>query len=70
VHANHVGAWRLTTVCLGLLGRSDEARPALAHTLTLQPDLSAAHVERDTVFADPGDRARFLQGLCSAGLER
>jgi TolB-like protein/DNA-binding winged helix-turn-helix (wHTH) protein len=69
LHPNHAGAWRLTTVCLGLLGRSDEARVALAHTLTLQPDLSAAHVELDTVFADPDDRARFLQGLRNAGLE-
>ena len=40
-HPNHAGAWRLMTVSLGLLGRIDEAREALAHTLTLQPDLSA-----------------------------
>jgi TolB-like protein/DNA-binding winged helix-turn-helix (wHTH) protein/Flp pilus assembly protein TadD len=70
LHPHHAGAWRLTTVCLGLLGRSEEAAAALAHTLTLQPDLAAAHVERDTVFADPDDRARFLQGLRAAGLEK
>jgi adenylate cyclase len=68
-HANHAGAWRLMTVSLGLLGRIDEAREALAHTLTLQPDLTSAHVTNDTVYADPADRARFLQGPRAAGLK-
>jgi len=68
-HPHHAGAWRLMTVSLALLGRIDEAREALAHTLTLQPDLSSAHVTHDTVFADPADRARFLLGLQKAGLE-
>ena len=54
---------------LGLLGRIDEANEALAHTLTMQPDLSSAHVVNDTVFADPADRARFLEGLRKAGLK-
>ncbi len=57
------------TVSLGLLGRTEEARQALAHTLTLQPDLSSAHVELNTAFADPADRARFLKGLRKAGLK-
>ena len=69
LHPNHAGAWRLMTVSLGLLGRIDEAREALAHTLTLQPDLSSAHVTNDTVFADPSDRSRFLLGLQKAGLK-
>jgi TolB-like protein/cytochrome c-type biogenesis protein CcmH/NrfG len=69
LHPHHVGAWRLMTVSLGLLGRIEEAREALAHTLTLQPDLSSAHVVNDTVFADPSDRARFLEGLRRAGLK-
>jgi TolB-like protein len=69
LHPNHAGAWRLMTVSLGLLGRTDEAREALAHTLTMQPDLSSAHVANDTVFADPADRARFLEGLQRAGLK-
>ena len=69
LHPNHVGAWRLMTVSLGLLGRLDEARDALAHTLTLQPDLSSNHVINDTVFVDPADRARFLEGLRRAGLQ-
>ena len=69
LHPHHVGAWRLMTVSLGLLGRIEEAREALAHTLTLQPDLSSAHVTKDTVFADPADRARFLEGLRKAGLK-
>ncbi|MFL6935052.1 MAG: winged helix-turn-helix domain-containing tetratricopeptide repeat protein [Xanthobacteraceae bacterium] len=69
LHPHHAGAWRLMTVSLALLGRIDEAKEALAHTLTLQPDLSSAHVTNNTVFADPADRARFLLGLQKAGLE-
>jgi len=68
-HPNHAGAWRLMTVSLGLLGRIDEAKEALNHTLTLQPDLSSAHVANDTVYADPADRSRFLEGLRKAGLK-
>jgi TolB-like protein len=68
LHPDHAGAWRLMTVSLGLLGRVDEARAALAQTLTLQPDLSSAHVANDTVYAKPADRERFLEGLRRAGL--
>jgi adenylate cyclase len=68
-HPNHAGAWRLMTVSLGLLGRVEEAKDALAHTMTLQPDLSSAHVEINTVYANPEDRARFLEGLRKAGLK-
>ncbi len=68
-HPHHAGAWRLMTVSLGLLGRTDEASAALAHTRMLQPDLSSAHVEKDTVFADPAVRARFLEGLRKAGMK-
>jgi adenylate cyclase len=68
-HPNHAGAWRLMTVSLGLLGRIDEAKDALAHTLTLQPDLASAHVEMNTVYANPQDRSRFLEGLRKAGLK-
>lgn len=53
---------------LALLGRIDEAKAALAHTLTLQPDLSIDHVDTNTVYADPADRSRFLEGLRKAGL--
>jgi len=69
LHPHHAGAWRLMTVSLGLLGRIDEAREALAHTLTMQPDLSSAHVADNTVYADPADRSRFLEGLRKAGLK-
>jgi tetratricopeptide (TPR) repeat protein len=69
LHPNHAGAWRLMTVSLGLLGRIEEARQALAHTLTLQPDLSGDHVEKSTVFANPSDRSRFLLVLRNAGLK-
>ena len=34
----------------------------------LSPDLSLDHVEKNTVYADPADRARFLEGLRKAGL--
>jgi TolB-like protein len=70
LHPGHVGAWRLLTVSLALLGKTDEAKTALAHALRLQPDLSLAHVTNNTVFADPADRARFLEGLLKAGLTR
>jgi len=70
LHPGHVGVWRLMTVSLALLGKIDEAKAALAHTLSLQPDLSLAHVTENTVFADPADRARFLDGLQKAGLVR
>jgi TolB-like protein len=69
LHPHHAGAWRLMTVSLGLLGKTDEAREALARTLALQPDLSSAHVVHDTVFVNPNDRARFLLGLQNAGLK-
>ena len=68
LHPHHAGAWRLMTTSLGLLGKIDEAKEALARTLTLQPDLSSAHVANNTVFANPDDRARFLLGLQKAGL--
>ena len=69
LHPHHAGAWRLMTVSLGLLGKIDEAREALARTLALQPDLSSAHVVHDTVFVNPNDRGRFLLGLRNAGLK-
>jgi Flp pilus assembly protein TadD len=62
LHPNHAGAWRLLAVSLGLIGRIDEAREALAHSLTLQPDPS-----NDTIYADAADHARFLEGLRKAG---
>jgi tetratricopeptide (TPR) repeat protein len=70
LYPHHVGAWRLMTVSLGLLGRIDEAKEALAHTLSLQPDLTSAHVANNTVYADPADRERFLLGLRKAGLKK
>ncbi len=69
LNPNHVGAWRLMTVSLGLLGKIDEAKEALARTLSLQPDLTTAHVEKNTVYANPSDRSRFLLGLRKAGLK-
>ena len=54
-------AWRCSA-------RIDEAKAALARTLTLQPDFSIDHVEKNTVYADPADRSRFLEGLRKAGL--
>ena len=68
LHPKHSGAWRLLTVSLGLLGKAEEARAALAQTVMLQPDLSLDHVESNTIYADPADRARFREGLLKAGL--
>lgn len=68
-HPNHAGARRLMTVSLGLLDRIDEAGESLAHTLTLQPNLSSDHVANDTVYAKASDRSRFLLGLQKAGLK-
>jgi len=68
-HPNHAGARRLMTVSLGLLGKIDEARESLSHALVLQPGLSSDHVEKDTVYASPSDRSRFLLGLQRAGLK-
>ena len=67
LNSNHAGAWRLMTVSLALLGRIDEAKAALAHTLMLQPDLSIDHVDTNTVYAAPADRSRFLEGLRKGG---
>ena len=36
-------------------------KPLHTHSLTLQPDLSAAHVANDTVYADPANRERVLE---------
>ena len=69
LHPDHAGAWRLMTVSLGLLGRINEAKEALTRALALLPDLSSAHVELNTPYADPADRARFLEGLRKAGLK-
>jgi TolB-like protein/Tfp pilus assembly protein PilF len=69
LHPHHAGAWRLMTVSLGMLGKIDEAKEALVRTLTMQPDLSSAHVANDTVYSDPADRERFLEGLRRAGLK-
>ncbi|HEY7188652.1 MAG TPA: winged helix-turn-helix domain-containing tetratricopeptide repeat protein [Vicinamibacterales bacterium] len=69
LHPHHAGAWRLMTVSLGMLERTDEAKEALVRTLTMQPDLSSAHVANDTVYSNPADRERFLEGLRRAGLK-
>jgi TolB-like protein len=63
-HPKHAGAWRLLTASLGLMGRTDEAREALVHALTLEADLSD-----DQVYSDPADRARVMEGLRKAGLK-
>jgi len=69
-HPKHAGAWRLLTVSLALLGKTEEAKAALTQTLTLQPDLSLAHVENNNIYAEPADRERFREGLLKAGLNR
>ena len=56
------------TVTLGMLGKLDEAREALAHAQMLQPDISGAQVESNTVYANPAERCRLIEGLRKAGL--
>ena len=69
LYPHHAGAWRLMTVSLGLLGRLDEARKSLAHTLTLQPDLSSDHVTKNTVL--PTHRiARAFSGSAEGRLDQ
>jgi Flp pilus assembly protein TadD len=68
LHPNHAGAWRLMTASLGMLGKLDDAREALARAQMLQPDLSSAQVESNTVYANPAERSRFIEGLRQAGL--
>ena len=68
LHPNHAGAWRLMTASLGMLGKLDDAREALAHAQMLQPDLSSAQVESNTVYANPAERSRFIEGLRKAEL--
>ena len=48
--------------------RRGQSRRSRIHC-KLQPDLSADHVEKNTVFANPSDRSRFLLGLRKAGLD-
>jgi Flp pilus assembly protein TadD len=68
LHPNHAGAWRLMTASLGMLGKLDDAREALARAQMLQPDHSSAQVESNTVYANPAERSRFIEGLRQAGL--
>ncbi len=56
------------TASLGMLGKLDDAREALARAQMLQPDLSSAQVESNTVYANPAERSRFIEGLRQAGL--
>jgi hypothetical protein len=60
----------LLTVSLALSGKIDDAKAALKQAIALQPDLSLDHVESNTIYADPADRARFRDGLMKAGLAR
>jgi adenylate cyclase len=53
---------------LAAIGRTDEARAALAPAFALRPDLDAALVDAMTPYSDPADAERLHQALCAAGL--
>jgi TolB-like protein/class 3 adenylate cyclase/Flp pilus assembly protein TadD len=62
-------AWRTLTAAAGLAGNLELARQALAECKRLQPGLSIAWVEKYYPMIRAEDRARYIEGLCRAGLE-
>ena len=53
---------------LGHLGRTDEAKQALAHALALKPDLSVAFVDAALKIKRQRDRQHYIDGLIKAGV--
>ena len=53
---------------LAAIGRTDEARAALAPAFALRPDLDAALVDAMIPYSDPADTERLHQALRAAGL--
>ena len=63
--------WVFQLYCLGQLGRTDEAKPAIESLLTLYPDfhLHAYDVFERWWYNQPELMAKFLEGLRKAGLD-
>lgn len=62
-------AWRTLTAAAGLSGDLALARQGLAECRRLQPSVSLAWVEKYHPLIRVEDRARYIEGLRSAGLE-
>jgi hypothetical protein len=57
------------TAVLAAIGRTDEARAALAQVCALRPDLDGLMVEAMIPYSDPADAQRLRQALRAAGLK-
>lgn len=53
---------------LGLMGRIDEARAALARVHRLKPDVSCSFATQVLPFSGTVDREHFVRGLLAAGV--
>jgi DNA-binding SARP family transcriptional activator/TolB-like protein len=53
---------------LGLLGRSEEAKPYLATLLSLEPNFTIAHFREVYPLRNENDRDRYMEGLRLAGV--
>ena len=62
-------AWRTLTAAAGLAGHLEIARQGLVECKRLQPNLSIEWVEKYHPLIRAEDRARYIEGLRSAGLE-
>ena len=63
------GFWRHYTICVALMGNTNEAKRGLEETKRLQPTISLEWAEKYVPLVRPKDRERYLEGLRLAGLE-
>jgi pentatricopeptide repeat protein len=68
IRPTHV-LYRTLAACYGRLGRSEEARLALAEMRRLMPKNAERVWEITNPYADPNHRANFIDGLRKAGWE-
>lgn len=69
IRPNFGTAWRTLTAAAGLAGDLETARQGLVECKRLQPNLSIDWVEKYHPLIRSEDRARYIEGLRSAGLE-
>ncbi|MCP8941098.1 adenylate/guanylate cyclase domain-containing protein [Alsobacter sp. SYSU M60028] len=65
---DHLGGQRQMAATFALLGRTEEARAALARVLHLDPKFRLSDAERSNGWCEPKARADYVQGLRLAGL--
>jgi adenylate cyclase len=63
----HHTLYRTLAACYGQLGRTEEARGALAEMRRLMPKDAESHWDMTNPYLDPAHRAHFVEGLCKAG---